>query len=193
MNKNQSPSVSAEAILDEHIGVPGAHKREEYSWILAAMQEYKQTSDLAGNTVYVLASPQEQSAVGNSYEVAVAHGWIPSHEGWLKPITIGETDEAVEILKELCHLKHYKDHVGKDLFYEKNQPLAWKKANELLNRLSKNSPISETGREEEFRGYCKEWNNVGYVCEEQCNACKKAENMPELRVQGEHTRREDGV
>jgi hypothetical protein len=25
--------------------------------------------------------------------------------------------------------------------------------------------------------YCKEWNNVGYVCEEQCTACAKVDNF----------------
>lgn len=30
--------------------------------------------------------------------------------------------------------------------------------------------------------YCKEWNNVGYVCEDQCDQCKKAENLPPLSV-----------
>lgn len=27
--------------------------------------------------------------------------------------------------------------------------------------------------------YCKEWNNVGYVCEEQCEACKKIDTPKE--------------
>lgn len=42
---------------------------------------------------------------------------------------------AVEILKELCQLKHYKDTVGKDSFYEKRQPELWKLANDYLNSL----------------------------------------------------------
>ncbi|MFN3341884.1 MAG: hypothetical protein ACK40M_04260 [Flavobacteriales bacterium] len=25
--------------------------------------------------------------------------------------------------------------------------------------------------------YCKEWNNIGYMCEEQCDRCKKTENF----------------
>lgn len=45
--------------------------------------------------------------------------------------------KAEEILKELCQLKHYKDTVGKDAFYEKTQPELWKKANEFLNSLVK--------------------------------------------------------
>jgi len=32
-------------------------------------------------------------------------------------------------------------------------------------------PVVSTLSEEKF--YCKEWNNVGYVCEEQCSGCKK--------------------
>lgn len=27
--------------------------------------------------------------------------------------------------------------------------------------------------------YCADWNRCGAICEEQCNACGKAENMPE--------------
>jgi hypothetical protein len=45
--------------------------------------------------------------------------------------------DAVELLRELCQLKHYKDTVGKDDFYEKTQPELWKKANEFLNSLVK--------------------------------------------------------
>ena len=40
---------------------------------------------------------------------------------------------AVEILKELCQLKHYKDTVGQDSFYKKTQPELWKRANDFLN------------------------------------------------------------
>lgn len=46
-----------------------------------------------------------------------------------------KTEGAIEILKDLCQLKHYKDEVGKDGFYEREQPLAWKRANEFLNSL----------------------------------------------------------
>lgn len=28
--------------------------------------------------------------------------------------------------------------------------------------------------------YCADWNRCGTLCEEQCNACNKAENMPEV-------------
>ena len=45
--------------------------------------------------------------------------------------------EAVEILKELCQLKHYKDTIGKDSLYEKSQPEAWKKANDFLNSITR--------------------------------------------------------
>jgi len=54
------------------------------------------------------------------------------------------SSEAVEILKELCQLKHYKDTVGKDSVYEKSQPEAWKKANDFLNSIISNAP-SPTG------------------------------------------------
>lgn len=31
------------------------------------------------------------------------------------------------------------------------------------------------GRSEQF--YCAEWNKVGYMCEEQCDKCKKVDNI----------------
>jgi hypothetical protein len=34
------------------------------------------------------------------------------------------------------------------------------------------------GRSEQF--YCADWNRCGATCEEQCNKCKKAEDMPEV-------------
>lgn len=42
---------------------------------------------------------------------------------------------GIEILKELCNLKHYKDTVGKDSLYESKQPLLWRQANDFLNPL----------------------------------------------------------
>jgi hypothetical protein len=45
------------------------------------------------------------------------------------------TSDAVELLKELCQLKRYKDTVGKDSLYEKAQPELWRRANEFLNSL----------------------------------------------------------
>lgn len=47
--------------------------------------------------------------------------------------------DGIEILKELCQLKHYKDTVGKDSFYEKRQPELWKMANDFLNKLVKSN------------------------------------------------------
>ncbi len=47
-------------------------------------------------------------------------------------------EEAIEILTELCKLKHYKDTVGKDEIYEKKQPELWKLANEFLTKFSNN-------------------------------------------------------
>jgi hypothetical protein len=46
-------------------------------------------------------------------------------------------EEGIEILKELCQLKSYKDEVGKDGHYEKRQPELWKMANQFLNEISK--------------------------------------------------------
>lgn len=44
-------------------------------------------------------------------------------------------NEAVKILTELCGLKHHKDTVGKDEFYEKRQPELWEQAKQYLTRL----------------------------------------------------------
>ena len=35
-----------------------------------------------------------------------------------------------------------------------------------------------SGQSEQF--YCADWNRCGSICEEQCNTCNKAENMPEV-------------
>lgn len=43
-------------------------------------------------------------------------------------------EAGIEILKELCQLKHHKDTVGKDAHYEKRQPELWKLANEFLSQ-----------------------------------------------------------
>jgi hypothetical protein len=37
---NQSKPMSIEEILDKHIGQGDAHLKEEYNWILSAMEEY---------------------------------------------------------------------------------------------------------------------------------------------------------
>jgi hypothetical protein len=50
-----------------------------------------------------------------------------------EPSTGSEEETAIEILIELCKLKHYKDTVGKDSLYEKRQPELWKRANDFLN------------------------------------------------------------
>jgi hypothetical protein len=44
--------------------------------------------------------------------------------------------EAVDIIKSLCNLKKYKDTVGKDSYYQKEQPKAWDRANYFLNNLA---------------------------------------------------------
>lgn len=46
--------------------------------------------------------------------------------------------EAKECLVELCQLKAYKDDVGKDEVYQKAWAEAWKRANDVLNRIVKN-------------------------------------------------------
>jgi len=57
----------------------------------------------------------------------------------------------------------------------------------MLNDEQKVEPTSEngnstkppvSGQSEQF--YCADWNRCGSLCEEQCNACNKAENMPEV-------------
>jgi hypothetical protein len=48
---------------------------------------------------------------------------------------VAQLEQGIEILKELCQLKHHKDTVGKDSFYEQRQPELWKQANEFLNKL----------------------------------------------------------
>lgn len=40
------------------------------------------------------------------------------------------------------------------------------------------------GRSEQF--YCADWNRCGSICEEQCNACNKAEKMPEVAQENCH-------
>ena len=51
-------------------------------------------------------------------------------------LIVEHAPQALEILMELCQLKHYKGTTGKDAFYEKRQPELWKKANDLLNKLA---------------------------------------------------------
>jgi hypothetical protein len=59
---------------------------------------------------------------------------------------------AVDILKKLCDLKHYKDDVGKDTWYEENQPKVWAEAFKYLESL----PAS-AGNEEMGGGYSPLW------------------------------------
>jgi hypothetical protein len=40
MSSNKQEIRTAEEILDDHIGQPGAYAKEEYNWILSAMLEY---------------------------------------------------------------------------------------------------------------------------------------------------------
>lgn len=47
--------------------------------------------------------------------------------------------EGVEILKDLCGLKAYKDSEGKDAYYEHEQPKLWKRANDFLEALKTNT------------------------------------------------------
>ena len=51
----------------------------------------------------------------------------------IKPTISTNQDEVWEALLRLCELKKYKDEMGKDSFYLKNQPEAWKQADEALN------------------------------------------------------------
>lgn len=82
----------------------------------------------------------QQQAVVETYEDMIAlykqNRQSPSKEGEAQ-----QSVKAVELLKELCQLKHYKDTVGKDSFYEKRQPELWKEANNFLNSLAKNKQL----------------------------------------------------
>jgi hypothetical protein len=51
-----------------------------------------------------------------------------------------------EALAELCFLKKLKDTTGKDAKYYIRQPLAWKKANEVLDLCVGNIPDSENSK-----------------------------------------------
>lgn len=50
--------------------------------------------------------------------------------------------------------------------------------NNAQNGLEQLRQYNVVGRSEQF--YCADWNRCGSLCEEQCNACNKAENMPEV-------------
>lgn len=71
-------------------------------------------------------------------EVSVTH-WMHLPKAPGKEDSPGQSapfqNEAVEILTTLCHLKHYKDTVGKDSFYEREQPKAWQRANSFLDSI----------------------------------------------------------
>ena len=51
-------------------------------------------------------------------------------------ISVEEFNEAFNIIETLCQLRHYKDEMGKDSFYSKEQPKAWEKAREFLDNYS---------------------------------------------------------
>lgn len=81
-----------------------------------------------------------------------------------QPIPINQG--AVALLMELCKLKHYKDTVGKDSFYEKRQPELWKEANDFLNnRLQQPTPVNQDDVAEKlyaqlkfvYEQYADEW------------------------------------
>jgi hypothetical protein len=52
--------------------------------------------------------------------------------------------------------------------------------NKKLNSEQKGKDVASDIIEPERKFYCKEYDSVGYTCEEQCRACNKAENAPDL-------------
>ena len=83
----------------------------------------------------------EKYGLGTCHNCGTEHQWeegfFPTFEELetfgqkLKSIT-----ELKSVLEELVALKIIKDRDGKTDYYLKNQPLAWERANNLLNKLS---------------------------------------------------------
>lgn len=73
----------------------------------------------------------------------------PNSPPVVKELPVEGEDKAINILKELCKLKHYKDTVGKDSLYEKRQPELWKLANDFLNKVSVSSTQPATEAKED--------------------------------------------
>jgi hypothetical protein len=69
---------------------------------------------------------------------------------WIQELRGNRVDsEADKILQLLCQLKAHKDFNGKDAFYEREQPLAWDRANDYLNSLVKPSPAPDQAQQED--------------------------------------------
>lgn len=50
-------------------------------------------------------------------------------------------------------------------------------SDEVINKESAPLAPAQGVEEADEYFYCKEWNNIGYMCEEQCDRCKKTENF----------------
>lgn len=87
-----------------------------YAQVVQAMQAYHDQF-----------TPQEQGK-GTNEEIRQL---TKERDYWKKRAEVGE-----EILQELCQLKSYKDSVGKDSVYQRQQPILWKQANDHLNNIS---------------------------------------------------------
>lgn len=90
---------------------------------------------------FTLRQVEELTGISNSYLSQLENGKVkkPSYEFVTRLISLYNTtpmeEKAIQILKELCQLKKYKDTVGKDSFYEKRQPQLWKEANDFLRSI----------------------------------------------------------
>ena len=76
---------------------------------------------------------------------------------------------ALQVLKELKKEKWPELKTG-----EYNLPLILA----AMHKFAELRQCNVSGQSEQF--YCADWNRCGSICEEQCNACNKAENMPEV-------------
>ena len=84
---------------------------------------------------------------------------------------------AIDLLRQLCTLKKYKDVNGKDDYYKKSQPELWKKANYLASEseVKKEQPTDECNRVEVIGFYCADLQNdeASESCDTQCHFCER--------------------
>jgi deoxyadenosine/deoxycytidine kinase len=143
-NSSEEPSIYQDAkIFQKLLASELAEAKKEIEEYKRLFNDVlKQRNEYIDNVNSLQSKIQELEKERDELRQADKHTyWKNEREKLLSELSsLKETNKrlqsGIEILKELCQLKHYKDDVGKDAFYEKRQPELWKQTNEFLNTLT---------------------------------------------------------
>jgi len=102
-----------------------------------------------------------------------------------KKITVTLSDKAEQYLAELMYSltgKEDKPATQSDCINESLETLAMfeKLTDNQLANFNQELIEKKSTPAPEYNFYCADWNRCGSICEEQCPACSKAENMPNI-------------